>query len=355
MNRFPALARCTLLALALAMVPVSKSLASVACGDFVGGTVVLTANLDCSGAGGYTAIGIGADDTVIELNGHTLSGGRDLMGVDVSSYNNVTIRGPGVIRGFWLGVRAGNGRGLTVEGVRFDDLGMGISDNHGQDAVILENEFFNMDFHGIRFATVAAGQPDSTGGLVRGNSFDGGGTAIELCGMQTYGHNISRNRIQNQSHFGIVLSDETHRNRIVGNDVDNSYGGLALFNAQRNRISGDRYTSGTLGVWMYSQPPGSCLNTGLRRVNGNSLDGMSLFEGEPTPNDALRHAIGGLLAIHDECLMICAPHANSYRRFQNYSYAPTRKNWGLNNRSVAIRIPTARGAGTRFGGHRDAG
>ncbi len=77
-------------------------------------------------------------------------------------------------------------------------------------------------------------------------------------------------------------------------------------------------------------------------------NGTSLFEGEPTPNDALRHAIGGLLAIHDDCLMICAPHGNSYRRFQNYSYAPTRKNWGLNNRSVAIRIPTARGAGTRF-------
>ena len=278
MNRLSSFLPGTLLVLALAMVPFPKSLAAVACGDFVGGTVVLSANLDCSGAGGYTAIGIGADNTVIELNGHTLSGGRDLMGVDVSSYNNVTIRGPGVIRGFWLGVRAGNGRGLTVEGVRFDDLGMGISDNHGQDAVILENEFFNMDFHGIQFATVAAGQPDSTGGLVRDNSFDGGGTAIELCGMQTYGHNISRNRIQNQSHFGIVLSDQTHHNRIVGNDVDNSYGGLALFNAQRNRIIGDRYTSGTLGVWMYSQPPGSCLNTGLRRVNGNRLNGMSLFE-----------------------------------------------------------------------------
>ena len=278
MNRLPALAHCTMLALALAMVPVAKSEAAVACGDFVGGTVVLTANLDCSGAGGYTAIGVGADNTVIELNGHALSGGRDLIGVDVSSYSNVTIRGPGVIRGFWLGIRAGNGRGLTVEGVRFDDLGMGISDNHGQDAVILENEFFDMDFHGIQFATVAAGQPDSTGGLVRGNSFDGGGTAIELCGMQTHGHNISRNRIQNQSHFGIVLSDETHRNRIAGNDVDNSYGGLALFNAQRNRIVSERYTSGTLGVWMYSQPPGSCLNTGVRRVNGNRFSGMSLFE-----------------------------------------------------------------------------
>jgi len=277
MNRPSPLTRSALLVLALAMVPASKSLASVACGDFVGGTVVLSANLDCSAAGGYTAIGIGADNTVIELNGYTLSGGRDLMAIDVSSFNNVTIRGPGVIRGFWIGVRAGNGRGLRVEGVRFDDLSMGISDNHGQDAVILENEFFNMDFHGIRFATVAAGQPESTGGLVRDNIFDGGSTAIELCGMDTHGHNISRNRIQRQSYFGIVLTDETHRNRIARNDVDNSHGGLALFNAQRNRIVSERYASGTTGVWMYSQPPGSCLNTGLRRVNGNRFDSLSLF------------------------------------------------------------------------------
>lgn len=277
MNRPSPITRSALLVLALAMVPASKAMASVVCGEFVGGTVVLTANVHCSAADGYTAIGVGADNTVIELNGYTLSGDRDLMGVDVSSYNNVTVRGPGVIRGFWLGVRAGNGQGLRVERVRFDDLGMGISDNHGQDAVILDNEFFDMDFHGIKFATVAAGQPDSTGGLVRDNSFDGGGTAIELCGMNTYGHNISRNRIQRQSYFGIVLADQANRNRLVGNDVDDSYGGLALFNAQRNRIISDRYTSGTLGVWMYSQPFGSCLNTGLRRVNGNRLEGMSLF------------------------------------------------------------------------------
>jgi len=79
-----------------------------------------------------------------------------------------------------------------------------------------------------------------------------------------------------------------------------------------------------------------------------TADGRNLFDGEPTPNAALSHAIAGLLATHRELLLLCAPHANSYRRFQSYSYAPIRGNWGLNNRSVAVRIPTARGAGTRF-------
>jgi len=76
--------------------------------------------------------------------------------------------------------------------------------------------------------------------------------------------------------------------------------------------------------------------------------GRSLFDGEPVPNDPLRHAIAGMLATRLDFLIVCAPHANSYRRFQSYSYAPTRGNWGVNNRSVSIRVPAARGPGTRF-------
>ncbi|MFO1496772.1 MAG: glutamine synthetase, partial [Lysobacterales bacterium] len=34
-----------------------------------------------------------------------------------------------------------------------------------------------------------------------------------------------------------------------------------------------------------------------------------------------------------------APHANSYRRFQANSYAPAALSWGVNNRTVSMRIP----------------
>jgi glutamine synthetase len=77
-------------------------------------------------------------------------------------------------------------------------------------------------------------------------------------------------------------------------------------------------------------------------------DGRNVFEGEPAPNAALASAIAGLLATREDFLILCAPHANSYRRFQRYSYAPVHGNWGLNNRSVSVRIPAARGAGTRL-------
>ena len=56
-------------------------------------------------------------------------------------------------------------------------------------------------------------------------------------------------------------------------------------------------------------------------------------------NDMLRHAIGGMLATMAESMLVFAPHANSWRRFANQSYAPVAPTWGVNNRSVAVRVP----------------
>ncbi len=56
-------------------------------------------------------------------------------------------------------------------------------------------------------------------------------------------------------------------------------------------------------------------------------------------NDTIRHAIGGLQQTMGESMLVFAPHANSWRRFASQSYAPVSPTWGVNNRSVALRIP----------------
>jgi glutamine synthetase len=38
-------------------------------------------------------------------------------------------------------------------------------------------------------------------------------------------------------------------------------------------------------------------------------------------------------------MLICAPYANSYHRFENSSYAPINSSWGYNNRTVSLRTP----------------
>jgi glutamine synthetase len=53
-------------------------------------------------------------------------------------------------------------------------------------------------------------------------------------------------------------------------------------------------------------------------------------------------------------MAILAPNANSYRRFKANSYAPVAPTWGVNNRTVSLRVP-AGPPPTRHVEHRVAG
>lgn len=88
--------------------------------------------------------------------------------------------------------------------------------------------------------------------------------------------------------------------------------------------------------------------------------GTNIFAG-PLDHDiglpisaALKHAIGGLAATTAEAMAIFAPNANSYRRFQANSYAPINTAWGVDNRTVSLRIPRSDAKNMRLE-HRVAG
>lgn len=68
--------------------------------------------------------------------------------------------------------------------------------------------------------------------------------------------------------------------------------------------------------------------------------GKNLFAAaDATENPLLLNALGGLKASMAESMLIFAPNANSYRRFRRNSYAPVSASWGVNNRTVSLRIP----------------
>ncbi|HXW10494.1 MAG TPA: glutamine synthetase family protein [Steroidobacteraceae bacterium] len=68
--------------------------------------------------------------------------------------------------------------------------------------------------------------------------------------------------------------------------------------------------------------------------------GRNVFASDdPAGSVRLRHAIGGLAATMNDAMAICAPTANSYRRFQPEAYVPLNPSWSVNNRGVAFRIP----------------
>ena len=69
--------------------------------------------------------------------------------------------------------------------------------------------------------------------------------------------------------------------------------------------------------------------------------GQNVFEEavEGQWSERILHAIGGMRQTMAESMLVFAPHANSWRRFAAQSYAPVSPTWGVNNRSVALRIP----------------
>ncbi len=99
-------------------------------------------------------------------------------------------------------------------------------------------------------------------------------------------------------------------------------------------------------------------------ISGNGLhlhislldgDGNNLFDdSHPEGDQRLRHAIAGLRAVMAESMLVFAPNANSYRRFESDGYAPMMTTWGYNNRSVALRVPAGQGKARRIE-HRNAG
>lgn len=68
----------------------------------------------------------------------------------------------------------------------------------------------------------------------------------------------------------------------------------------------------------------------------------------------LLHALGGLASTMAESMLVFAPHANSWRRFVSQSYAPIAPTWGVNNRSVALRVPAGDARNRRIE-HRPSG
>jgi glutamine synthetase len=83
--------------------------------------------------------------------------------------------------------------------------------------------------------------------------------------------------------------------------------------------------------------------------------GRNVFAADdPAGSPLLRQAIGGLAATINDTMAVCAPTANSYRRFQPEAYVPLNPSWSVNNRGVAFRVPHGPPASRRVE-HRVAG
>jgi glutamine synthetase len=91
---------------------------------------------------------------------------------------------------------------------------------------------------------------------------------------------------------------------------------------------------------------GMHVNLSLRRP-----DGSNAFH-DPDDPDGLsslaRRCIAGLLAHHRGLAAICAPTVNAYKRLKPDMLNGYPGNWGFDDRTVGVRVPPARGEGSRL-------
>jgi glutamine synthetase len=123
----------------------------------------------------------------------------------------------------------------------------------------------------------------------------------------------------------------------------------------RHMVKGVARRRGLRATFM-PKPFADCSGNGMH-VHMSLLDedGRNVFDdGSAEGSDVLKHAIGGMLATLPDAMAVFAPSINGYRRFQPRLYVPVTKSWGIDNRSVALRIPAGPSASRRFE-HRVAG
>ncbi|QRG09645.1 glutamine synthetase [Xanthobacter dioxanivorans] len=85
-------------------------------------------------------------------------------------------------------------------------------------------------------------------------------------------------------------------------------------------------------------------------------DGANRFADTPAGelNPLMLQAIGGIRATIADTMLVLAPFLNSWRRFAAGVYSPVSDTWGIENRTVALRVPSGSPA-TRHFEHRVAG
>ena len=96
----------------------------------------------------------------------------------------------------------------------------------------------------------------------------------------------------------------------------------------------------------YSEQSGSGMHI---HASIKDMENGNIFSGRnKKPSKLLKNAISGLQQSFYDFMLVFAPHANSYRRFQEENFVPMTPCWSLNNRTVALRIPLSDGDNLRI-------
>jgi parallel beta-helix repeat protein len=261
------------------------SVAGPSCGSTVSGAIVLDADLNCTNSDGLI---VGADDTTIDLNGHNIScsgagylgscQGLNRWGVMVWEKKNVTIKGPGKISGFTVGVWlqktvGANARDLEVTGPA--------SPGYGNNP--------RVDSAGILLQGAACPVDNATTANIQGNKVSNHRLGIFLLysGCANVGHNYASDNNSDtwMNSYGIIagqVSNTTIEANIVernGDNLSTVEGGIGLGGADaKNNVITNNVSSNNCGDGIQlgvASSGNNVVTNNVMRNNGKSaLNGM---------------------------------------------------------------------------------
>lgn len=119
-------------------------------------------------------------------------------------------------------------------------------------------------------------------------------------------------------------------------------------------IAGKHGMRATFMAKPFTEMAGNGMHIHLSLLGGKARNLFDDGDDNPMGTETLRHAIGGLKQTLVQSMAVFAPNRNAFRRFWPDIYVPIGATWGVNNRSLAFRIPTGDGASRRIE-HRVAG
>ena len=96
----------------------------------------------------------------------------------------------------------------------------------------------------------------------------------------------------------------------------------------------------------YSSQPGSSMHIHQNLVSTKTKKNL-FSDKEGNNTDLFLNYIGGLQQYLPDAMLFFAPYVNSYRRFVIDASAPINTHWGIENRTVAFRVPTSQNSSRR--------
>lgn len=226
---------------------------ALSCGDTLTADVRLTADLHCTT--GLAALHVRTSGVTIDLNGHTLSGSPRIPGIHIYDASNVTIIGPGRIRGFSIGVYGTRSHELKVIGIDFEDIVAGASISHSLKNTFVGNTFARTDSVALAFFDNSTVEPRR--GLYRHNVAENTFTdvfgGVLLCGVETGGSVIANNAFSRTNEFAIHLRESSDYNTIRSNVIaDAGASGILLRTSSLNTIEDNRIETGNVGILIHA-------------------------------------------------------------------------------------------------------